>query len=131
MSALLLATVLLFTAQVDRKMMTGEGWSFLTESGGSHLYMKATERKAGEPYHVVTAYDLDAPRDRDGFAFQSVESVAEYDCGGRRSRVVRETFHEKSGLKGKTWVMPGFVPTDWAEATGSIAEMKLEFACRK
>jgi len=130
----LLACIALFAAipaaaQVSQGAMKQEGWSFLSEVNGDQLYMKADGAGPSGARLVWTAYDLQDSRDREGFSFTSVASLAEYDCAKRQSRIVRETFHEKSGLKGKTWSMADFKPTEWAESVNSTAEMKMDFAC--
>jgi hypothetical protein len=106
------------------------GWTFLAKNGDDSLYMKAEGKPTGAVHQVWTAYDLLTVRDRKGFSFQSVESLGEYDCAQHRSRVVRETFHAKAALRGKTWADPKFIPTQWADSTGSLGDMKLEFACK-
>jgi hypothetical protein len=115
-----------------RRILERAGWTYIGLSDDVLVYMKKAQPAVGEDgvRRVLTGYETLSPRDRDGFAFRSVQSLSEYDCKAARTRVVAETFFAEPGLKGKTWTMPGFVATPWAEAAqGSIGELRYAFAC--
>ncbi|MBL8553754.1 MAG: hypothetical protein JNL41_05710, partial [Phenylobacterium sp.] len=80
---------------------------------------------------VWTAYDADAPLERDGFTFRSVESLGEFDCKKRLSRVVEEIFHDAPGLKGRSWRSPRFMVTPWAAPRpDSVGAIRMAYACK-
>lgn len=107
------------------------GWTLVTASEDTYVYMRAATSAEPGVRRVWTAYDSDLARDRQGFSFRSVQSLAEYDCQRGVSRIVEESFHGRPGLKGKTWRMPGFVPTAWvAPEPESIGAIRLAYACR-
>ncbi len=107
------------------------GWTLVTASEDTFVYMKAATGLEKGVRRVWTAYDSDTAKLRETFAFRSVESLAEFDCGRRLSRVVDETFHAAPGLTGLTWKMPDFIPTPWvAPAPESIGAIRMAYACR-
>lgn len=111
--------------------LESSGWTLVTASEDTWVYMKATTSADRGVRRVWTAYDSDRARERQGFRFHSVQSLAEFDCGRGLSRVVEETFHDSPGLKGKTWQAPNFTPTEWvAPAPSSIGAIRLAYACR-
>jgi hypothetical protein len=130
-AALLMLSACTTTApQVD---LAQAGWTYVTASQDAQLFMKPdAERGPPEARRVWTAYELETARDRQGFEFRSVQSLGEYDCTRRRTRVIDETFHAAPGLTGKTWKQPDFTPTDWAEAAPeSVGEIRMDFACQR
>ena len=107
------------------------GWTLVTASEDTFVYMKAALALKKGVRRVWTAYDSDTAKMRETFAFRSVESLAEFDCGRRLSRVVDETFHAAPGLTGQTWKMPDFVATPWVSpAPSSIGAIRMAYACR-
>lgn len=107
------------------------GWTLVTASEDTFVYMRAAASVDQGIRRVWTAYDSDLARDRQGFSFRSVQSLAEFDCRRGVSRIVEETFHDRPGLKGRTWRAPGFVPTEWvAPEPDSIGVIRLAYACR-
>ena len=107
------------------------GWTLVTASDDTFVYMKAAASPEKGVRRVWTAYDSDITKMRETFAFRSVESLAEFDCGRRLSRVVDETFHAAPGLTGQTWKMPDFVATPWVSpAPDSIGAIRMAYACR-
>lgn len=107
------------------------GWTLVTASEDTWVYMKATTSADSGVRRVWTAYDSDTARERQGFRFRSVQSLAEFDCRRGVSRIVEETFHDAPGLKGRTWQAPNFIPTDWAApAANSIGAIRMAYACR-
>jgi hypothetical protein len=115
-----------------RRILEKAGWTYIGLSDDVLVYMKEAQPATGDGgvRRVLTGYETLSPRDRSGFTFRSVQSLSEYDCKAARTRVVAETFFAEPGLKGKTWIMPDFVATPWAEAAqGSIGELRYAFAC--
>ncbi len=87
------------------------GWTLVTASDDTNVYMRAAAKADTGLRRVWTAYDAARPLQRDGFSFRSVRSLGEYDCRKRVSRVVEETFHSRPALTGKSWQSPKFIPT--------------------
>jgi hypothetical protein len=107
------------------------GWTLITASEDTWVFMKAAERLEGGVRRVWTAYDSETVRDRMGFAFRSVESLSEYDCRKKVTRVVEERFHAQPALHGEPWYAPNFIPTPWASPTpGSVGAVRMAFACQ-
>ena len=107
------------------------GWTLVTASDNTNVYMRAAAKADTGLRRVWTAYDADRPLMRDGFTFRSVQSLGEYDCRRRVSRVVDETYHDRPALKGRSWRSPKFIPTPWAAPTPeSVGAIRMAFACR-
>ena len=108
-----------------------QGWSFLTTRNDALVYMKDHEVQGGPKLRKVwTLYDLPASQERDGFRFQSVASLAEYDCAATRARILEETFYEKSAAAGGSKPLVEPMP-EWMEhSPGSLTELKWQYACR-
>ncbi len=107
------------------------GWTLVTASDDTNVYMRAAAPGGGGLRRVWTAYDAGRPLKRDGFTFRSVQSLGEYDCRRRVSRVIKETYHDGPALKGRSWQSPKFVPTPWAApAPESVGAIRMAFACR-
>lgn len=118
------------TPQLNRLVLEAAGWDFIAMSDDTLVYMKDAGR-AGPAYRQHTAYDSMKPRDHDGFAFRSVQSVDEFNCQEGRSRVVGQTFFANPNLKGKAFAPKDFKPTDWAQPKpGSVGDLRLDYACR-
>ena len=124
------ALVLAGPAVAESPALEKAGWTLVTASEDVHVYMRA-ENARGDVRRVWTAYDAASPRQRDGFTFQSVRSLGEFDCKKRLSRVVDEFFHDAPGLKGKSWKSPQFMVTPWAAPEpDSVGAIRMAFACR-
>ena len=107
------------------------GWTLVTASDDTNVYMRAAAPGQTGLRRVWTAYDAARPLERDGFTFRSVRSLGEYDCQKRVSRVVEETFHTSPALSGKSWQSPKFIPTPWAAPVPeSVGAIRMAFACR-
>jgi hypothetical protein len=107
------------------------GWILITASEDTWVFMKAAEKAEGGVRRVWTAYDSETVRDRMGFSFRSVESLSEYNCQKRLTRVVEERFHAEPALHGEGWHQPNFIPTPWATpAPGSVGAVRMAFACK-
>ena len=94
--------------------MEKAGWTLVTASEDTYVYMRPDTAIAAGVRRVWTAYDAEAPRRRDGFTFRSVRSLGEFDCKRRVSRVVDEFYHAAPKLKGRSWRSPKFEVTPWA-----------------
>lgn len=111
--------------------MEKAGWTLVTASDATWVYMRPAGAVAGDLRRVWTAYDSERTLDRDGFKFRSVRSLGEYDCRRKVSRVVDEFYHDGAGLTGRTWRSPMFKATPWAPAEpNSVGAMRMAFACR-
>ena len=130
-AACLLAAAPMATAQ-PWKAMERAGWTLVTASDDTYVYMRPHSAAGGDGVRKVwTAYDADAPRQRDGFTFRSVESLGEFDCRRRLSRVVEEIYHDGPGLQGKAWRSPKFRVTPWAAAQPeSVGAVRMAYACK-
>jgi len=107
------------------------GWTLITASDDTYVYMKPATKLSGGLRRVWTAYDSERRLNRLGFSFMSVVSLGEFDCRRRVSRVVEETFHDERSLKGRSWQAPNFIPTPWAApAPDSVGAIRMAFACR-
>lgn len=107
------------------------GWTLVTASDNTWVYMRTAGSAAGDMRRVWTAYDSAGALKRDGFSFRSVRSLGEYDCRRRLSRVVDEFYHDGAGLTGRTWRSPMFRATPWAAAEpNSVGAVRMAFACR-
>ena len=107
------------------------GWTLVTASDDTNVYMRAATTGQAGLRRVWTAYDAARTLKRDGFSFRSVRSLGEYDCRKRVSRVVEETFHVSPALTGKSWQSPKFIPTPWAAPQPeSVGAIRMAFACR-
>ncbi len=107
------------------------GWTLVTASDDTNVYMRAATTGQAGLRRVWTAYDAARTLKRDGFSFRSVRSLGEYDCRKRVSRVVEETFHGSPALTGKSWQSPKFIPTPWAAPVPeSVGAIRMAFACR-
>ncbi len=107
------------------------GWTLVTASDDTYVYMRAAAPGDAGLRRVWTAYDAGRALKRDGFTFRSVRSLGEYDCRRRVSRVVAETFHASPALTGKSWQSPKFIPTAWAAPVPeSVGAIRMAFACR-
>jgi hypothetical protein len=107
------------------------GWTLITASDDTWVYMRPAARAAGPVRRVWTAYDSAGARERDGFRFHSVRSLGEFDCRRRVSRVVDEFYHDRPGLAGRTWRSPMFRATPWAAPEpDSVGAIRMAFACR-
>ena len=112
-------------------MLQKAGWTLITASEDTYVYMRAAEKAASGVRRVWTAYDSAGPRERDGFTFRSVRSLGEFDCRRLVSRVVDETYHAAPALSGPSWHSPKFIPTPWARPEpGSVGAMRMAFACK-
>lgn len=108
-----------------------DGWTLVTASDDTWVFMRPAGAVAGDVRRVWTAYDSEKTLNRDGFAFRSVRSLGEYDCRRRMSRVLDEFYHDGAGLTGRTWRSPMFRATPWAAAEpNSVGAMRMAFACR-
>lgn len=114
------------------KALERAGWTLVTASEDTFVYMRPHSAAGGDGVRKVwTAYDSDAPRERDGFTFRSVESLSEFDCRKRLSRVVEEIYHDGPALQGKAWRSPKFMVTPWAPAQpDSIGAVRMAYACK-
>ena len=107
------------------------GWTLVTASDDTFVYMRSAARGGGAVRRVWTAYDSEKVLQRSGFSFRSVESLGEFDCQRRVSRVVQEIFHDEAGLKGRSWAGRDPLPTLWrAPEPDSIGAVRMAFACR-
>lgn len=108
-----------------------DGWTLITASEGTWVYMRSAGSPEGELRRVWTAYDSEREHQRDGFRFRSVKSLGEFDCRRRVTRVVDEFYHGGAGLTGRAWRSPMFRATEWAEpAPDSVGAVRMAFACR-
>ena len=108
-----------------------DGWTLVTASDDTWVFMRPAGAVAGDLRRVWTAYDSEKTLKRDGFSFRSVRSLGEYDCRRKVSRVVDEFYHDGAGLTGRTWRSPMFRATPWAAAEpNSVGAMRMAFACR-
>jgi hypothetical protein len=95
------------------------------------VYMRPEGAAGAGHRRAWTAYDAAAPRERDGFSFRSVESLSEFDCKRRMSRVVQEIYHDGPQLQGKAWESPGFMATPWAAPQpNSVGAIRMAYACK-
>ena len=107
------------------------GWTLVTASDDTWVFMRPAGAVAGDVRRVWTAYDSEKTLSRDGFKFRSVRSLGEYDCRRKMSRVLDEFYHDGAGLTGRTWRSPMFRATPWAAAEpNSVGAMRMAFACR-
>ena len=107
------------------------GWTLITASDNTWVYMRPAGARSGDLRRVWTAYDSGSPLKRDGFSFRSVRSLGEYDCRRKVSRVLDEFYHDGAGLTGRTWRSPMFRATPWAAAEpNSVGAVRMAFACR-
>ncbi|MDZ4372332.1 MAG: hypothetical protein U1C74_13030 [Phenylobacterium sp.] len=107
------------------------GWTLITASDNTWVYMRAAGAADGGVRRVWTAYDSTDTHKRDGFEFRSVRSLGEYDCRRKVSRVLDEFYHDGTGLTGRTWRSPMFRATPWAAAApNSVGAVRMAFACR-
>jgi len=111
--------------------MERAGWTLVTASEDTLVYMRPHAPGENGVRQVWTAYDSEAPRQRDGFTFRSVQSLGEFDCKRRLSRVIDELYHDAPGLKGRAWRSPKFMVTPWAAPQpDSIGAVRMAFACK-
>lgn len=116
---------------VPPSVMEKAGWTLVTASDDTWVYMRPAGAVAGDLRRVWTAYDSDKTLKRDGFSFRSVRSLGEYDCRQKLNRVVDEFYHDGAGLTGRTWRSPMFRATPWATVEpNSVGAMRMAFACR-
>ena len=107
------------------------GWTLVTASDDTYVFMKSAARGVGAVRRVWTAYDSEKVLQRGGFNFRSVESLGEFDCQRRLSRVVQEIFHDQAGLMGRSWAGSDPLPTPWrAPEPDSVGAIRMAFACR-
>jgi hypothetical protein len=108
-----------------------DGWTLITASDSTYVYMRPAGAAEGGIRRAWTAYDSEQPRERQGFSFRSVQSLGEFDCRRKLSRVIEETFHAAPQLQGEVWRQPDFIPTDWAAPEpGSVGAIRMAFACK-
>jgi hypothetical protein len=118
-------------AQGPASDLERSGWTLVTASEDVTVYMRMHSRCQDGVRKVWTAYDSAGPRQRDGFTFRSVESLGEFDCKKRLSRVVEEIYHESPGLQGRAWRSPKFMVTPWAAPQpDSVGAIRMAYACR-
>lgn len=111
--------------------LKADGWTLVTESDDTLVYMRDLEGAIGPVRQVWTAYDSNKRRDYEGFMFSSVRSLGEFNCARGRTRVLREFFYEAPGLAGREWGPTPFEPTEWiTPEPGSVGDIRLSFACR-
>lgn len=107
------------------------GWTLVTASEGTWVYMRLAASPDGEVRRLWTAYDSEREHQRDGFSFRSVKSLGEFDCRRRMTRVVDEFYHDGAGLTGRSWRSPMFRATPWAApAPDSVGAIRMAYACR-
>ena len=107
-----------------------DGWTLITASEQTLVYMKPAPSPDRALKRAWTAYDSPLKRDRSGFTFMSVQALGEFDCQHKAARVLDETFHDGRALQGRSWKMPGFVPTPWAPvAPDSVGAARLAYVC--
>ena len=107
------------------------GWTLVTASDDTWVYMKHHANVEDGVRQAWTAYDSDNVLSRDGFKFRSVESLGEFDCKRRQTRVLHEIYHDQPALQGRSWKSPKFIPTPWAAPQpGSVGAIRMAFACR-
>src|SRR5690349_19225387 len=80
-----------------------DGWTLITASDDTWVFMRHHANGSDGVRKAWTAYDSEKPRQRDGFAFRSVESLGEFDCRRGVSRVIEEIYHDQPELKGRAW----------------------------
>jgi hypothetical protein len=117
----------------EKKVLEKSGWTYIGISDGVLIYMKdAVPGSAAGTRRVLTAYESLTPKDQEGFAFRSVQSLGEFDCDNGRSRVIHETYYEQPSLKGKTLAKADATDPEWNEVIeGSVGLMRIVFACRE
>jgi len=131
MAALLLAASPAPAQSPPTPALEKAGWTLITASDDTWVYMRPAGALGGELRRVWTAYDSASTRQRDGFAFRSVRSLGEYDCRRRVSRVVDEFYHGGTGLTGRSWRSPMFRATPWAAPVpDSVGAVRMAYACR-
>ena len=110
--------------------LENDGWILVTASEQTLVYMKPAPSPDRALRRAWTAYDSPVKRDRSGFTFMSVQALGEFDCRHKAARVLDETFHDGRALQGKSWKMPGFVPTPWkAVEPDSVGAVRLAYVC--
>jgi|GEM_PF-3010667 len=130
-AALLLSILVAAPAAAAPFGLERAGWTLITASDDTWVFMRHQANGAGGLRQAWTAYDSEKPLERDGFAFRSVESLGEFDCRRGVSRVIDEIFHDQPGLKGKSWRSPKFQATPWAApAPQSVGAVRMAFACK-
>jgi hypothetical protein len=121
----------LAAAAAPWQAMERQGWTLVTASDDTYVYMRPHATGANGVRQVWTAYDSEAPRTRDGFTFRSVRSLGEFDCRRRLSRVIDEFYHDAPALEGRAWRSPKFQATPWAAPQpDSVGAIRMAFACK-
>lgn len=117
----------------ERKSLEKSGWTYIGMADGALVYMRdAVPGSSGSARRVLTAYERLTPRDHEGFAVRSMQSLGEFDCQNGRSRVLKETFFSQASLKGETLAAPNASEPEWNETIeGSVGIMRIAFACRE
>ncbi|MBL8773918.1 MAG: hypothetical protein JNK30_21210 [Phenylobacterium sp.] len=130
LSAIALAVTAAAQDSAPVAAMEQAGWTLVTASEDTFVYMRPQAVAVDGVRRVWTAYDSDKVHHRDGLTFQSVESLGEFDCPRQLSRVVDELYYEAPGLKGRGRRSPAFKVTPWAApGKGSVGEVRMTFAC--
>jgi hypothetical protein len=125
-----LAAGVALAADAPPGVLEKDGWILVTASEQTLVYMKPAPSPDRALKRAWTAYDSPVKRDRSGFTFMSVQALGEFDCQHKSARVLDETFHDGRALQGKSWKMPGFVPTPWAPvAPDSVGAARLAYVC--
>ena len=119
-----------WAAEAPAGPLEGDGWTLITASEQTLVYMKPAPSPDRALKRAWTAYDSAIKRDRSGFTFMSVQALGEFDCQHKSARVLDETFHDGRALQGRSWKMPGFVPTPWkAVEPDSVGAVRLAYVC--
>jgi hypothetical protein len=127
---LCLAAGVALAADAPPGALEQDGWILVTASERTLVYMKPAPSPDRALKRAWTAYDSPIKRDRSGFTFMSVQALGEFDCQHKAARVLDETFHDGRALRGKSWKMPGFVPTPWkAVEPDSVGAVRLAYVC--
>lgn len=105
-------------------------WTVGGNSEGLTYYIdRDSIQREGDSALMWNLTDYEKPQGWQGQAFYSSKAQFEYDCIGRRTRVMEEAgFSEHMGKGAQTYTVHG--PRDWATAKpGSVAETRLGIAC--
>lgn len=129
-AALTLSATAQATAADPPQALEKAGWTLITSSDDTLVYMKPAPSSGGKLRRVWTAYDSARRLQRGGLTFRSVKSLGEFDCARRLSRVLEETFHEAPALQSEGRTIPGWVPTEWQPVEpGSVGAIRMAYAC--
>ena len=110
-------------------------WTTVGKSEGATGFTvyadKSSAKKTGNLSQMWALFDFNSKRTTKQFKYLSYKQRVEYDCGGKKDRILEYSLHSKHMGQGGA-IYKYSKPSPWqAVAPDSVAEDLFEIACKK